>query len=108
VKSVSLLSAKRELLDWLLQPVERSLFKDELYFKLLCAKQIDFEQWQAMIDGQKRLLLMSVLEMTALKNEMDMEQDAAMVLLLGGSLLHLEADIKWLELSESLPIAKFN
>ncbi|WP_054028083.1 hypothetical protein [Bacillus sp. FJAT-28004] len=41
------LKGKQELLDWLLQPVERSLFKDEFYFKLLCAKPIDFEQWQA-------------------------------------------------------------
>ncbi|WP_419873035.1 PadR family transcriptional regulator [Candidatus Pristimantibacillus sp. PTI5] len=91
-----------ELLDWLLQPVERSLFKDEFYFKLLCAKRIDFEQWRGMIDGQKRVLLMSVLEMTHLKNELDTERDTAMLLLLEGSLLHLEADMKWLELVDSL------
>lgn len=97
-----------ELLDWLLQPVERSLFKDEFYFKLLCAKQIGFEQMHLMIDGQKRLLLKSVLQMTRLKNGMDIANDAAMLLLLEGSLLHLEADLKWLELVESFLAAKPN
>lgn len=91
---------KGELLDWLRQPVERSLFKDEFYFKLLCAKRIDFPDLRAIINGQKAIAMQTILEMTRIKASLVGAGEAAMLLLLEGSLLHLEADLQWLELAE--------
>ncbi|MUT64876.1 PadR family transcriptional regulator [Paenibacillus sp. NEAU-GSW1] len=92
---------KKELLDWLLQPVERSLFKDEFYFKLLCAQKINYQDISAMINGQKAKTMQSILQMTRVKTTLNETKEAAMLLLLEGSLLHLEADLRWLELAEA-------
>ncbi|WP_048601416.1 PadR family transcriptional regulator [Rubeoparvulum massiliense] len=89
---------REELYQWLIGPVERSLLKDEFYFKLLCAKQIQFHQEEEMIRRQKEMILRNMLQMRALRTQLDPVEDHAMILLVEGAILHLEADLKWLEL----------
>jgi len=89
---------KNELVEWLSTPVERSLFKDEFYFKLLCARKIGYADTQSIVAGQKTSIMQSILKLTRLKTSLDSRKDADMILLLEGSLLHMEADLQWLEL----------
>ena len=89
---------KEALWVWLKEPVERSLLKDEFYFKYLCASHVDYEDKKNMIQSQKRTMIKDVLHLTQLKKQMKKSGNKTMEILVEGALLHLEADIKWLEM----------
>lgn len=88
---------KEELWIWMRKPVERSLLKNEFYFKYLCAGHINYQEKQEMIQAQKMLVLKDVLHLTRL---MKQSENKTMKILIEGALLHLEADIKWLDMIE--------
>ncbi|WP_258276586.1 PadR family transcriptional regulator [Paenibacillus sp. SC116] len=87
-----------ELSNWLLQPVERSLLRDEFFFKILCARRIGFEAVQEMIKQQRSLVIKEILSLTQFKNSLDEQNDKDMIWLVEGGLLHLEADLRWLDI----------
>lgn len=89
---------KTELHEWLLKPVKHSLLKDEFYFKVLCARTIDFPEQQRMIERQRHLVIKQILQLTQFKNDLHAAKDRDMLLLVEGGLLHLEADLRWLDM----------
>ena len=89
---------KEDLWLWLKEPVERSLLKDEFYFKYLCASHVDYEEKKVMIQAQKQSLMKDVLHLTHLRKQMRQSGNRTMNMLMEGALLHLEADIKWLDM----------
>lgn len=89
---------KDELHQWLLQPVERSLMKDAFYFKLLCAKEIDFNNQRDMLKQQQSAIVRNMMQLRQLRNQLDEFRHRYMVYLIEGGILHLEADMKWLEM----------
>ena len=91
-------SGKEDLWLWLNKPVERSLLKDEFYFKYLCASHVNYEDKIVMIQTQKQTLIKDVLHLTQLKKQMRQSGNRTMYMLMEGALLHLEADIKWLDM----------
>lgn len=91
-------AGKQELWSWLEDPVGRSLFKDEFYFKFLCANYVSYENRQNMIKNQKETMIKDVLHLTHLKKQMTSSENKTIKLLIEGALLHLEADIKWLDM----------
>ena len=89
---------KEDLWLWLKEPVERSLLKDEFYFKYLCASHVDYKDKKVMIQAQKQTLMKDVLHLTHLKKQMRQSENRTMNMLMEGALLHLEADIIWLDM----------
>lgn len=89
---------KEALWAWLKEPVERSLLKDEFYFKYLCASHVDYEDKKHMIQVQKQTMMKDVLHLTQMKKQMSQSGNQTMKMLVEGALLHLEADIKWLDM----------
>lgn len=89
-------TGKQELWNWMEMPVGRSLFKDEFYFKFLCANHVSYENRKNMIKNQKETMIKDILHLTHLKEQMTSAENKMMRLLIEGALLHLEADIKWL------------
>lgn len=89
---------KEELWTWLEKPVGRSLLKDEFYFKYLCARHVDYEEEKQMIQAQKQTMIKDVLHLTQMKKQMNQSGNRTMKMLVEGALLHLEADIKWLDM----------
>lgn len=92
------LAGKEELWSWLEKPVERSLLKDEFYFKFLCASHVSYENKLNMIKNQKETMLKDILHLTQLRKQMIQSENETMKMLVEGALLHLEADIKWLDM----------
>jgi len=90
-----------ELRSWLLKPVQRSMFQDEFYFKVLCARKMNFTDEQEMITRQRGLITQNIMALTKLRRQLYEQKNLNMLLMLEGSLLHLEADLKWLEIMES-------
>ncbi|MFD2656880.1 PadR family transcriptional regulator [Gracilibacillus thailandensis] len=91
-------AGKEELWSWLEKPVGRSLLKDEFYFKFLCADHVAYGEKQTMIKKQKETMIKDVLHLTHLKKQMTQSGNDTMKMLIEGALLHLEADIKWLDI----------
>ncbi|WP_102029030.1 PadR family transcriptional regulator [Salirhabdus sp. Marseille-P4669] len=91
-------AGQEELWSWLEKPVGRSLLKDEFYFKFLCASHVSYENKQTMIRNQKETMLKDVLHLTHLKKQMVIMDNKTMKMLIEGALLHLEADLKWLDM----------
>ncbi|GIP35093.1 PadR family transcriptional regulator [Paenibacillus sp. J2TS4] len=88
-----------EFLRWLNLPVERFFLRDEFYFKWLCARKIHFQQEKSMLEKQREQLIKEILNLTQFKQHLKKEgQEEDMRLLIDGALLHLEADMKWLEI----------
>ncbi|WP_226036768.1 PadR family transcriptional regulator [Aquibacillus saliphilus] len=90
-------AGKEELWFWLNEPVGRSLFKDEFYIKFLCASHVSYDNKKSMIRDQKETILKDILHLTHLRKQMSLSGNDTMKLLIEGALLHLEADMKWLE-----------
>ena len=92
---------KKELENWLLEPVPYHSAKDDFHFKWSCARKIGFEQEKKMLDQQKAMIMKDVMELTKLKTEFLLRGDENRYLLITGTLLHLEADLNWIHQVEN-------
>nr|WP_285865955.1 PadR family transcriptional regulator [Lederbergia lenta] len=92
---------KNELGKWLLEPVPYHTTKEDFFFKWSCARKIYFEQEKEMLEQQKAIVLKEVMELTKLKMELLLQGDESRYLLITGMLLHLEADLNWINQVEN-------
>lgn len=92
---------KKELENWLLEPVPYHSTKEDFHFKWSCARNIDFEQEKKMLDQQKAMIMKDVMELTKFKTEFLLQGDENRYLLITGTLLHLEADLNWINQVEN-------
>ncbi|MGM9930616.1 PadR family transcriptional regulator [Pradoshia sp.] len=92
---------KVELEKWLLEPVPYHTTKEDFFFKWSCARRIHFEQEKKMIEQQKAMIIKEVMELTKLKTEWLIQGDENRYFLITGTLLHLEADLNWMNLVEN-------
>ncbi|MBM7578209.1 PadR family transcriptional regulator [Jeotgalibacillus terrae] len=94
-------NGKKELEMWLLEPVSFHSSKDDFFLKWSCARKIHYPHEQRMIERQKATIIQQVMELTKLKTEALMDGNEETYLLLSGTLLHLEADLNWLNQVEN-------
>ena len=87
---------EQELAEWLLEPVSYHTTKDDFFFKWSCARRMKFSEELRMLNQQKTHIVKEVMELTKLKTELLFSGDEAKYLLISGILLHLEADLNWL------------
>ncbi len=92
---------KDELEKWLLEPVPYHTTKEDFFFKWSCARNIHFKQEQKMLEQQKAIIINEVMELTKLKTELLLQGDENRYLLITGMLLHLEADLNWMNQVEN-------
>lgn len=95
------LEGEKELKKWLLVPVPYHSTKDDFHFKWSCAREIRFDQENIMLEQQKTMVMKDVMELTKLKTELLIEGDENKYLLISGTLLHLEADLNWINQVEN-------
>jgi DNA-binding PadR family transcriptional regulator len=88
-----------ELRNWLEQPVEKlQRLRDEFFVKLVVRHLAGYGDALAMIAGQRQAYLQRLRALTGLVD--DAEDDPFVSLLLEGAILHLQADLRWLELCD--------
>ncbi|GAA0451929.1 PadR family transcriptional regulator [Alkalibacillus silvisoli] len=92
---------KIELKNWLLEPVPYCSNKDDFHFKWSCARKISFEQENEILEQQKAMIMKDVMELTKLKTEFLLQGDENRYLLITSTLLHLEADLNWINQVEN-------
>ncbi|CEI81765.1 PadR family transcriptional regulator [Oceanobacillus oncorhynchi subsp. incaldanensis] len=92
---------KKELENWMLEPVPYHSTKDDFHFKWSCARKVGFEQEKEMLEQQKAMIMKNVMELTKLKTDFLLQGDENRYLLITGTLLHLEADLNWIHQVEN-------
>ena len=89
----------RAALDaWIESPVSGMRLKDEFFMKFVTLASAGLVEPRRLLDGQRREYLQSLRDLNALL-EANGKPPAA-VLLLEGAILHVKADLEWLELIE--------
>jgi DNA-binding PadR family transcriptional regulator len=91
-------AGRTALADWIATPVPGRRLKDEFFMKVVVVASARLARPKHLIDGQRREYLQSLRDLNDLLDAKAQSPTAA--LLLEGAILHLEADLRWLDLME--------
>jgi DNA-binding PadR family transcriptional regulator len=97
-----------ELRKWLSEPASGPWLKDEFFMKLVMAGLTDAADQAALIDRQRRVYMQALHDLNTMAARAGSNGDAVPALLIEGAALHLQADLKWLELCEEALVANRN
>ena len=90
---------RQELENWFDQPVEKSQrLRDEFFIKLVVRHLAGYGDALQMIAHQRQAYLQRVRDLTRLAAEG--QEDPFVSLLIEGAILHLQADLRWLDLCD--------
>jgi DNA-binding PadR family transcriptional regulator len=92
-----LTAAGRESLDtWVDEPTEGPRVRDDFFMKLVLAPMTGLADRMTLINRQRRHYLALIRDLNELTERIDPENRVAL-LLVEGAMLHLQADLDWLE-----------
>jgi DNA-binding PadR family transcriptional regulator len=91
-------SGREALADWIGTPVPGTRLKDEFFMKLVIVASSGLAEPGALIDVQRREYLQSLRDLDALLAANG--KGPAAELLVEGAVLHLKADLEWLDVIE--------
>ncbi len=97
-------AGRSELETWIDTPVASTRLKDEFFMKLVLIGSRSATVAARLIDGQRREYLQSLRDLDALAR--DVAEDPVGALLVEGAQLHVEADLKWIDLCAQRLIPK--
>jgi DNA-binding PadR family transcriptional regulator len=88
------------LAAWVAAPAPGARLKDEFFIKLVLAGLTGVADPKALIERQRREYLQSMRDLDRLAAERRGSGDPAAELLIEGAILHLRADLEWLDLCD--------
>jgi len=91
-------AGRAELARWIAAPVPGTRLKDEFFMKFAVLASAGLANPRTLIDGQRREYMQSLRDLDAVLAANG--NGAAAELLVEGAVLHLKADLEWLELIE--------
>ena len=98
----SLTPAGREALRaWLATPVEAEHQRDEFFVKLMLTLATSQEDPYKLIYTQRASLYQELHDRTVQREQADQNSQLALILLLDQVIMHLEADLRWLDMIEA-------
>jgi DNA-binding PadR family transcriptional regulator len=90
-------AGRDDLARWMEEPSEATLrLRDELFLKVVLQSRLDGADPGPLIARQRQHYFQTLAELSAIHGV-----DAATKLLVDGAMLHIEADLKWLDLFEN-------
>jgi DNA-binding PadR family transcriptional regulator len=89
-----------ELRSWLAEPATGPWLKDEFFMKLVMAGLAGTADQSALIERQRRVYMQALHDLNAMAARAGAATDAVPALLIEGAALHVQANLKWLELCE--------
>ena len=94
-------AGRQELVNWLTSPVQAQHQRDEFYLKLmLCLATGEVDPRKA-IYAQRASLYQELHALTAQRAQANPRTQLAHILLLDQAIMHLEADLRWLDMVEA-------
>ena len=94
-------AGKFELDDWFNQPVQDDPQRDEFYLKLMLSLSTrDIDPYKV-IQVQRSHLFQNLHQITTQRQQLERQSDLAQIFLMDKAVMHLEADLRWLDRIES-------
>jgi DNA-binding PadR family transcriptional regulator len=94
-------AGQKELIKWFDSPVEASHQHDEVYLKLVLSLATGNADPYHILQTQRASLYRQLHDATAQRSATDPERDLAILLLHDQTIMHLEADLRWLDMVEA-------
>jgi DNA-binding PadR family transcriptional regulator len=88
------------LMAWFNEPLTGPRIKDNFFMKLVGAKMSGLVDIRKLIDDQRHQYLQSLHDLNNLALQADISSDPGKFLLIRGAVLHLKADLEWLDMCE--------
>lgn len=92
---------RQELGEWLIQPVKMEHQRDEFFLKMMVSLISESESARRILYTQRTSLFQELHRWTAQKAGADPKTELAHILLMDQVIMHLEADLRWLEMVET-------
>jgi DNA-binding PadR family transcriptional regulator len=92
---------RRALADWLNTGVGREDHKDEFYVKLMLSLLTAEVTPGRVVQAQRGRLYQDLHRLTVQRNQCDPQRELARLLLYDKAIMHLEADLRWLDMVEA-------
>ena len=93
---------KTELAQWLREPLSREYrLRDTIYAKLVLSNLSGSVSPEEVLQAQRRQLLSEMHELTRMRSDADPQSELLWILLLESAIMHLEADLRWLDMCEA-------
>jgi len=93
-------AGRQELDAWLATGVEGEHQRDELFLKLMISLSMDGADPYQVIQVQRNTLYQNLHDVTIRRNQTDPGTGLAQILLFDKVIMHLEADLRWLDMIE--------
>lgn len=90
-----------ELSAWFMEGCLPDHMRDEFYLKLMLALALDDTDVNHMLSRERTLLYQELHRVTTQRQTADPRQELGMILLLDKAVMHLEADLRWLDMVEA-------
>ena len=94
-------SGRRALREWFYSPVASRHQRDEFFLKLMMSLVTGEANPRRVIYVQRASLYRDLHDLTGQRGEADAGHELAYILLLDQAIMHLEADLRWLEMIEA-------
>ena len=94
-------AGRRALNEWFASGVQREHQRDEIYIKLMIAMASGAANPYALIRTQRTHLYQELHDITLQRGRADPRSELSKVLLLEQAAMHLEADLRWLDMFEA-------
>jgi DNA-binding PadR family transcriptional regulator len=94
-------AGKNELHKWLWQGSLEDPQQDEFFLKLMLSIQLPDENPLRLIQVQRNTLYQELHRITTMRTRLDPQRELAQILLMDKAIMHLEADLRWLDMIES-------
>jgi DNA-binding PadR family transcriptional regulator len=91
-------SGRAALAAWIERPVSGRRLRDEFFMKFIVVASMHLAEPKQLLEGQRREYLQALRDLNALSEPNG--KGPAAELLIEGAILHLKADLEWLELIE--------
>ncbi len=93
-------SGQEELQQWFMEGVTQEHQRDEFFVKLMAGLVCGGADPTHLIQIQRSHLFQELHAATTLRDSYDPKSEMAQILLLDKSIMHLEADLRWLDITE--------
>ncbi len=94
-------AGQEKLRAWFATPVKMAHQQDEFFLKLMLSLATGEVDPRKVIYAQRASLYQGLYTITAQRGNADSESELAQTLLLDQAIMHLEADLRWLEMIEA-------
>lgn len=90
-----------ELNHWFASEERTSPVQDTFYLKLMVSRDLPFVETTSLIHTQRASAYRELHRITRQRSELDPRTDLARILLMDKAIMHLEADLRWLDMIEA-------